>query len=148
MSDWWKAHRWSAVIFWRGLVGSAPLVKTEKAPDKTGHTFADTADAFVRGAANALTFGFADRLAAGAGAATGIGGKAGDYEGNLAAQRSLDKANLEEHPAASIGGEVAGGVMLPMGAAARAPTIAGRMAAGAGVGGSKGRSWEPAQARI
>jgi hypothetical protein len=110
----------------------------EKPADKTGHTLADTADAFVRGAANALTFGFADRLAAGAGAATGIGGKAGDYQGNLAAQRSLDKANIEEHPAASIGGEVAGGMMLPMGAAARAPTLAGRMVAGAGVGGGQG----------
>ena len=139
MSDWWE----SAPLVKPSSSGgewwaSAPLVKTEKAPDKTGHTLADTADAFVRGAANALTFGFADRLAAGAGAATGIGGKAGDYEGNLAAQRSLDKANIEEHPAASIGGEFAGGMILPMGAAARAPTIAGRMVAGAGVGGAQG----------
>jgi len=109
-----------------------------KPNDKTGHTLADTADAFVRGAANALTFGFADRLAAGAGALTGIGGKFGDYEGNLAAQRALDKANLEEHPVASIGGALAGGAALPVGAAAQAPTLAGRMAAGIGIGGAEG----------
>jgi hypothetical protein len=116
---------------WGGQGGGKPA-------QETGTTFADSADAFVRGAANALTFGFADRLAAGAGAATGIGGKSGDYEGNLAAQRALDKANLEEHPWESGAGEVAGGLMLPMGAAARSPTIAGRMAAGAGVGGVQG----------
>ncbi len=105
---------------------------------KTGSTLADQADAFVRGAANALTFGFADRLAAGAGAATGIGGKFGDYSGNLAAQRGLDKANLKEHPVASIGGAVAGGMALPIGAASQAATLPGRMAAGVGVGAGQG----------
>lgn len=107
------------------------------ASKRTG-TIGETVDAAVRGAANALTFGFADRLAAGAGAATGIGGERGEYEKNLATQRAIDKANLEEHPVATIGGELAGGLALPVGAIARAPTLAGRMAAGAGVGAAQG----------
>ncbi len=135
MSDWWE----SAPVVKPSSGGedwwqSAPLVKS----DKMGHTLADQADAFVRGAANAVTFGFADRLAAAAGAATGIGGKRGDYEGNLAAQRAFDKANLEEHPVASIGGALAGGAALPIGAAAQAATLPGRMATGIGVGGAQG----------
>ncbi len=107
------------------------------ASKRTG-TIGETVDAAVRGAANALTFGFADRLAAGAGAATGIGGERGEYEKNLATQRAIDKANLEEHPIATIGGELAGGLALPVGAAARAATMPGRMAAGAGMGAAQG----------
>lgn len=110
-------------------------------PAKRSGTIAETVDAAVRGAANALTFGFADRLAAGAGAATGIGGTPGDYEGNLAKQRAIDAANLKEHPVATIGGEVAGSLALPVGAAARAPTLAGRMAAGAGLGAAQGAAY-------
>lgn len=107
------------------------------AAKRTG-TIGETVDAAVRGAANALTFGFADRLAAGAGAATGIGGERGEYEKNLATQRAIDKANLEEHPIATIGGELAGGLALPVGAAARAATMPGRIAAGAGMGAAQG----------
>lgn len=110
-------------------------------PSKRTGTIGETVDAAVRGAANALTFGFADRLAAGLGAATGIGGERGQYEKNLATQRAIDKANLEEHPIAAIGGELAGGLALPVGAAARAPTLAGRMAAGAGLGAAQGAAY-------
>lgn len=110
------------------------------ASKRTG-TIGETVDAAVRGAANALTFGFADRLAAGAGAATGIGGERGEYEKNLATQRAIDAANLKEHPVATIGGELAGGLAMPVGAALRAPTMAGRMAAGAGVGAAQGAAY-------
>lgn len=106
---------------------------------KTGHTLADTADAFVRGAANAIPF--MDRITAALGAATGIGGKFGDYEGNLEAQRAQDKANLEEHPVASIGGAVVGGLMLPVGAGAQAAKLGGRIAAGVGTGGALGAAY-------
>lgn len=95
-------------------------------------------DAFVRSAANAATFGFADRIAAGLGALTGVGGKIGQYDKNLQAQRAVDEANAEEHPIASIGGSVAGGVALPARAIAAAPTFLGKVRAGASVGAAQG----------
>jgi hypothetical protein len=98
-------------------------------------------DAFVRGAANAATFGFADRIAAGLGSLTGIGGQAGEYEKNLASQRAVDEANMQEHPVASIGGTVAGAAVLPVGAAARAPTLMGGIRAGAKVGAAQGAAY-------
>lgn len=110
-------------------------------PAKRTGTIGETVDAAVRGAANALTFGFADRLAAGAGAATGIGGKQGDYEGNLAQQRAIDAANMKEHPVATIGGEVAGALAAPGAAFMRGPTLASRMARGAGVGAAQGAAY-------
>ncbi len=105
---------------------------------KRSGTIAESLDAVVRGAANALTFGFADRLAAAAGAATGIGGQKGDYEGNLAKQRAIDTANLQEHPVETFAGNLAGGLAMPVGAMASAPTLAGRMVAGAGLGAGTG----------
>ena len=107
------------------------------ASKRTG-TIGETVDAAVRGAANALTFGFADRIAAGLGSATGIGGESGEYAKNLEKQRAIDAANLEEHPIATIGGNLAGGLALPVGAAASAATLPGRMAAGAGMGAAQG----------
>ena len=105
---------------------------------KRSGTIGETVDAFVRGAANAATFGFADRIAAGMGSLTGIGGERGEYDKNLATQRAIDEANLQEHPVATIGGNLAGGLALPVGAAATAPTLAGRVAAGAGMGAAQG----------
>lgn len=110
-------------------------------PSKRSGTIGETVDAAVRGAANAITFGFADRLAAAAGSATGIGGKSGDYEGNLAQQRAIDAANMKEHPYATIGGEVAGSLALPVGGAMKAATLPGRMAAGAGLGAAQGAAY-------
>lgn len=114
-----------------GLFDDVPMVK------RSG-TIGETIDAAVRGVANAVTFGFADRLAAGAGAATGVGGEFGEYSKNLEKQRAIDKANLEEHPVATIGGELAGSFALPVGAAARMATLPGRMAATAGMGAAQG----------
>lgn len=74
------------------------------------------ADNLVRQVANGVTFGFADEIAAGLGAATGIGGKFGDYEGNLAAQRGQDKAFEEQYPVAATTAQVGGGIVGALGA--------------------------------
>jgi hypothetical protein len=82
-----------------------------------------TIDAAVRGAADAATFGFMDEIAAGLGAATGIGGTYGDYEGNLRRQRGLDKADEEVNKVARIGGQLAGGIGTGVGLARNGVTL-------------------------
>lgn len=82
-----------------------------------------TVDAAVRGAADAATFGFMDEIAAGLGAATGIGGTFGDYEGNLRRQRGIDKADEEVNKIARIGGQLAGGVGTGVGLARNGATL-------------------------
>lgn len=67
-------------------------------------------DAAVRGAADTMTFGLMDEISAGLGAATGIGGTFGDFSGNLAAQRGIDKADAESRPVSRIFGQLAGGL--------------------------------------
>jgi hypothetical protein len=56
------------------------------------------------------------------------------YETAVTRERDLNKTAEEQHPVASIAGNVAGAVALPLGAAGQAATLPGRMAAGAGVG--------------
>ncbi len=82
-----------------------------------------TIDAAVRGAADAATFGFMDEIAAGLGAATGIGGTYGDYEGNLKRQRGLDKVDEEVNKVARIGGQLAGGIGTGVGMARNGVTL-------------------------
>lgn len=82
-----------------------------------------TIDAAVRGAADAATFGFMDEIAAGLGAATGIGGTYGDYEGNLKRQRGLDKVDEEVNKVARIGGQLAGGIGTGVGLARNGVTL-------------------------
>lgn len=82
-----------------------------------------TIDAAVRGAADAATFGFMDEIAAGLGAATGIGGTYGDYEGNLKRQRGLDKVDEEVNKVARIGGQLAGGIGTGVGLARNGLTL-------------------------
>lgn len=128
----------------RRVLNVTPQASTPKGglfddvPATTGSSVGSTIDAAVRAAANAITFGFADRIAAGLGAATGIGGEQGDYEKNLAAQRALDEANAREHPVATIGGTLAGALAAPGSAAGQATSALGRIAAGAGVGALQG----------
>ncbi len=53
----------------------------------------------ARGVAKGGTFGQMNKIAAGLGAATGIGGKFGDYSGNLDAQNAQDQAiNADQGP--------------------------------------------------
>jgi hypothetical protein len=114
-------------------------------------------DNVVRSLANGITFGGADRLAAFMGSKTGVGGDAGDYEGNLAKQRDLTNAYAAEHPVANAAGNIVGNVggmaaaaTIPGVAAAlpdAAPTMLGKIgqgaAAGAGVGAIQGANEAP-----
>lgn len=66
-------------------------------------------DDLVRGVADAATLGYSDEIAAWVGDKTGIGGKRGDYEGNLAAQRKRDAQGGGER----LAGQIAGAIALP-----------------------------------
>lgn len=107
----------------------APAVETE-APVEGGGILRTVDDA-VRGAADMLTLGQSDEIAAKLGEWTGIGGEAGNYDANLEAQRTRD----DQGGAARMVGQVAGALMLP-GAAAGSM---GRSALqGAAMGGAYG----------
>lgn len=69
----------------RGLV---PALEEEGLPQRLLRSLDDA----VRSIAQGATLGFADEIAAGASALTGIGGERGDFAGNLAAQRVRDEA--------------------------------------------------------
>ena len=90
-----------------------------------GHGVLGYIDDAVRALASGMTFGYADEFAAKMGELTGVGGKKGDYEGNLAAQRARD---TQIPSAIGIPGEIAGGVAS---AVAASPVTA---AAGAATG--------------
>ncbi len=116
-------------------------------------------DAGARGVASGLTANFYDELR-GLVEANGanpndpaslydlIGGAVKYWSGDKGAEQRYDKAATrerdltktaeEQHPVASIAGNIAGAVALPIGAAANAATLPGRMAAGAGVGAAMG----------
>src|SRR5579872_3583811 len=102
-------------------------------------------DDIIRAIANGATFGLADRFAAGMGALTGVGGKSGDYGGNLAnEQRKTDQFETQ-HPWEAGAAGLVGGVALPLGAAGAASKgveLGAKMgygaAAGAGIGGVQG----------
>lgn len=90
-------------------------------------------DAGVRGAADAMSFGTADEIAAKAADLTGIGGRQGNYEGNLNLQRTIDRNDEQQHPAARLTGQVAGAALLPTKAAATVPAAAAEGAIGGGL---------------
>lgn len=60
------------------------------------------------------------------------------YDEATTREREINKAAEEQHPIASIAGNVGGALLLPIGAAGQAATLPGRMAAGAGVGAALG----------
>lgn len=90
---------------------AAPAPETPAQPERG---FMRRVDDAARGAADMSSFGFADEISAGLGSLTGLGGKRGDYEGNLAAQRQRDSEGGWER----FGGQVLGAVAMP-GAAAK-----------------------------
>lgn len=92
-------------------------------------------DAFVRGAADVPTFGFADEIAAGAGALTGVGGQQGNFSGNLELQRAIDERDSQLHPMARFAGQAAGAIATPMRAA---QSTLGAIGQGAMLGGAYG----------
>ena len=77
--------------------------------------------AALDGAANSVPF--TDRAAALAAAVTGLGGKFGDYSGNLAQLRGEEGAAMAAHPGAALTGELVGGAALPIGAVGCSATI-------------------------
>lgn len=116
-------------------------------------------DAGARGVAQGLTANFGDEIrglveASGAnpdepasvyklisGALKYWGGDADAkkrYDEAVTRERDLNKTAEEQHPVASIGGNILGAVAVPLGAGAGAASIGGRMAAGAGVGAAMG----------
>lgn len=93
----------------------------------------------VRAVANGIPF--MDRFAAGMGAATGIGGRFGDYSGNLEKQRAEDKKLEEGAPVANTAAHLVGGAITPMGAlgaAARGTGLLAKTLRGGGVGAAFG----------
>ncbi len=108
----------------RGTAPKAPSPATPK-PDivKRAADAALQVDAAVRGAADVLTFGFADEISAGANAAfdfgdRSFGEKYADYH---AAERARDRADMVQRPIARGTGQVAGlalSLMAPSSAAA------------------------------
>jgi len=72
---------------------------------------AETADAFVRGAADTVSLGTADELAAAG--RTIFGG--GTMRDNLRGERAVDDYDTEHHSLSRIAGQFAGGFALPMG---------------------------------
>ncbi len=113
----------------RGAAISAP----QQSPSDVG-----SVGAYISKLAPGLSFGFADEAAA------GIGSLFEDrsYDEILSGLRKQDAEISEKYPVASTLGEITGAVALPgVGGAklaAQAPTLAGKMALGAGVGGAQG----------
>lgn len=56
------------------------------------------------------------------------------YDEATKRERELNRTASEQHPYASVAGEVGGAVLLPLGAGAGVATLPGRVAAGAGTG--------------
>lgn len=129
------------------------IMDMSKKPDR------GVADATGRGVAQGLTANFSDEIrglveAGGAnpddpasvyklvhGALKYWGGDAEaktKYEETVARERALNKTAGEQHPVANTLGEIGGAIALPVGAAAGAATLPGRMAASAGVGAAYG----------
>jgi hypothetical protein len=118
-----------------------PQTPPTSGPDRSG--FMNKIDAGVRGAADMMTFGTADEIAAGADALFnpifGTGANAptiGErYDQNLAKQRGVDKADTDQNFLPRLGGQLVGSLALP---GAAADTLAGRLGVGAATGGLYG----------
>jgi hypothetical protein len=92
-------------------------------------SFVGKADAAVRGAADMLSLGFADEIAAGLG--TGFG-MLGDYDAELARQRGIDQSDTEKRFGYRLGGQLAGGVAGGVGLSNAGLSLATRAAQGGG----------------
>lgn len=85
-------------------------------------------DAGIRNAADAMTFGTADEIAAGLQTGAGMWG---DYGQALDRERAINAYDQANHPVASMVGQIGGAVAGGLGAAKAAPGVA-RMALGGG----------------
>ncbi|MGV0910330.1 hypothetical protein [Martelella sp. FOR1707] len=102
--------------------------------------------AVVDGIAQGMTFGASDEIAAGLATATGLGGKFGDYSGNLAAERQRMAENREYAPGTSLASEIGGAIVGPGGLLAKGVMKAGtplltRMGIGTGLGAAEGTAY-------
>ena len=143
--DWWAADEPVADVS-RETIPSEPAYMQDlrarfqgdmeriREPDFEG--MAQRLDDLVRGAADVMSFGTADEIAAAAQAATGVGTlglpQGQDYETALAQERARDEAS---DPAARLTGNILGG--LALGGAVGVPRSAMQaMGQGAGFGGA------------
>ena len=90
----------------------------------------ETADAFIRGAADAVSLGAADEIAA---AGRTIFGE-GTLRDNLRGERAVDAYDQQNNFGARTTGQLAGGVALPIGAGARTAGELARVGALSGAG--------------
>jgi hypothetical protein len=114
--------------------GAKPAPQGPQEAPKEQPSFLKTADDFVRGAADTMTFGMADKFAAKMDELTGRT-KGTTYDQNLAAERQKDK----DGGVANTAGQVAGAFVPGLGVlkAATAPATASRLAR-AGYGAASG----------
>jgi hypothetical protein len=114
--------------------GAKPAPQAPQEAPKEQPSFLKTADDFVRGAADTMTFGMADKFAAKMDELTGRT-KGTTYDQNLAAERQKDK----DGGVANTVGQVAGAFVPGLGVlkAAQAPATASRLAR-AGYGAATG----------
>ena len=106
-------------------------LETSQQPEAPSRGLGTRLDDVMRGVADTASFGFADEASAGMGSLTGVGGKQGDYAGNVADQRARDETGGWER----FGGQVAGAFLNPFGAGS---TIPRAIASGALSGGLYG----------
>lgn len=116
------------------------------------NSFLGKVDATVRGAADILSFGYADELAAAGDAAFqplfGTGEEGGSfwerYEQNLRTQRGIDQSDEQNRFGYRLGGQVAGALpaaIIPASAAAQSAGLAGRIVIGALGGAAQGAAY-------
>lgn len=89
---------------------------TQEAANK-GDGFGRNVDSFMRGAADVMSLGLADELAAAGGALTGIGGEFMDYDRNLRRERIKQDQRDNSDAVASLAGRITGGVAGGLGLA-------------------------------
>lgn len=150
--NWWDAAPLAQEAAPSQTPSDLPRVRISTASDKADRGVVDAA---ARGVAQGFTANFGDEIR-GLVEASGanpnepasvyklISGAlkywSGDkdakkrYDETVAREREINKAAEEQHPVASIAGNIGGAVLLPVGAAGQAATLPGRMTAGAGVG--------------
>jgi len=107
---------------------------TQAASPENRGSFARSVDSFGRGAADMMSFGLADEVAAAGGALTGVGGDFGDYSRNLRVQRITQDQRDMADPISSTAGRVAGGVAQGVGLARNGVSLMGRLPSTAGLG--------------
>lgn len=145
----------SAVSALTEATGGGGASTPAKAPESRG--VMQTIDDYMRAAANGMTFGAADRIAAGMSTLTGVGGQSrnlsslitGDrgsgYAGNLEREQARTGQFAIDHPIGNIGANIAGGAVVPIGAigaAAKGASLGAKTVyaalTGAGLGGVQG----------